>query len=138
MNLIQLPFVSNEFEQVCYFHFVRFKHFILTTNFIFWSKENLTDDDVNRCDEIEQENNVTLAALLRNNSFNNDELNAIFLTLFCNVKLTQSGFEEILETIKLVSNLEFPSTSFNSCANKILQGFYEKINYTKQWYCVSC
>jgi hypothetical protein len=52
--------------------------------------------------------------------------------------LTQSGFEEIVETIKLIANLELPSTSFNSCAQKLLNSFGEKIKYTKQWYCISC
>jgi hypothetical protein len=40
-----------------------------------------------------------LSTLLHNNTYTNEELNAIFLNFFFDVKLTQSGYEEIVEAV---------------------------------------
>ena len=42
-----------------------------------------------------------------------------------------------MKTMKMITNMELP-TSFNSCAKKLLDTFGEKIEYSKQWYCITC
>jgi hypothetical protein len=83
------------------------------------------------------ETHLNTHALFEENIFSDLELNSIFLAMFYNTNITQTGFCDIMKTMKMITNMELP-TSFNSCAKKLLNTFGDKIEYSKQWYCVTC
>ena len=75
--------------------------------------------------------------MLEKNTFNDLELNSLFLTMFYNTNITQASFSDVMKTFQMITTLKLPK-SFNSCARKLLNNFGEKLNYSKKWFCVSC
>jgi hypothetical protein len=75
--------------------------------------------------------------ILEKNTFNDLELNYLFLTMFYNTNITQASFSDVMKTFQMITTLKIPK-SFNSCARKLLNIFGEKQSYSKKRFCASC
>ena len=99
-------------------------------------EEDFIEDSIE--DSIEDLNFSIRELFTGEETFNQTDLYAAFLSLFFSSKLSQSSFSIVVGFVKLISDLQVPK-NFDDCGNTFLKLVNDKaIKSSKIWFCLEC